>query len=132
MSLNRIEAGDRRRRRSDDAIMALHYQLATARTEGALDALVLVDDRGCLVAGAGAWPACEELAAYAPLLAHPSAIGNTTVSSRIEALSGEVEVQTLTIDGGEVVLCGRGGGAVRRGSLERAAAGCMRILGGSA
>jgi hypothetical protein len=131
LSLNGIEAGDRRRRRSDDAIMALHYQLASARHEAALDALVLVDDRGCLVAGAGAWPACEELAAYAPLLAHPSAIGNATVSSRIEALTGDVAVQTLVIDGGEAVLCARGGGEARRGSIERAAAGCRRILGES-
>ncbi len=59
------ENRDRRRRRSEDPITALHYQLSFARAEAELEALVLVDDSGCLVAGAGAWPLCEELAAYA-------------------------------------------------------------------
>ncbi|MEO7327770.1 MAG: hypothetical protein ABI193_04285, partial [Minicystis sp.] len=48
-------AMDRRRRRSEDPITALHYQLSFSRHEAALEALVLVDDSGCLVAGAGAW-----------------------------------------------------------------------------
>ena len=128
MSLNRIEAGDRRRRRSDDAIVALHYQLAYARTEADLSAVVLVDDRGCLVAGAGAWPVCEELAAYAPLLADPSAIASTVVGSRVASMSNDVEVHTLTLDGTHALLCGHGGGEGRRAWIERAAEGCRRIL----
>src|SRR5262245_44971287 len=63
---------ERRRRRSDDPITALHYQLSSVRAEAQLAALVLIDEGGCLIAGAGAWPLCEELAAYAPLLARPS------------------------------------------------------------
>jgi len=121
---------DRRRRRSDDPVTALHYQLAYTRAEAGLDAVVLVDDTGCLVAGAGAWPACEELAAYAPLLANRAAIGSAAVGSRIAALEPEVEVHTVSIDGAEAVLCGKGGDGTRRGSIERAAAGCRRILVG--
>jgi hypothetical protein len=121
---------DRRRRRSDDPITALHYQLAHTRAEAGLDAVVLVDDSGCLVAGAGAWPACEELAAYAPLLANRAAIGNAAVGSRIKALEAEVTVHTLTVDGCEVVLCGRGGDPSRQDRMVRAAAGCQRILVG--
>jgi hypothetical protein len=121
---------DRRRRRSDDPITALHYQLAHTRAEAGLDAVVLVDDTGCLVAGAGAWPACEELAAYAPLLANRAAVGSAAVGSRIAALEPEVEVHRLSIDGAEAVLCGRGGDPMKRGSIERAAAGCRRILVG--
>ncbi|APR87063.1 hypothetical protein A7982_12412 [Minicystis rosea] len=121
---------DRRRRRSDDPITALHYQLAHTRAEGGLDAVVLVDDAGCLVAGAGAWPACEELAAYAPLLANRAAIGSAAVGSRIAALESEVLVQTLTVDGCEIVVCGRGGDGSRQDLLARAAAGCRRILAG--
>jgi hypothetical protein len=123
--------GDRRRRRSDDPITALHYQLSHVRNEAGLDAVVLVDDTGCLVAGAGAWPACEELAAYAPLLANRAAIGSAAVGSRIAVLEPDVEVHTLTLDGAEAVLCGRGGDAARRDALiARAAAGCRRILVG--
>ncbi|WP_437671048.1 hypothetical protein [Sorangium sp. So ce131] len=119
---------ERRRRRSDDPITALHYQLSTTRTEANLDVVVLVDDSGCLVAGAGAWPACEELAAYAPLLANPDAVQNAAVGSRIAALSAEVEVQSLSLAGAEVLLCGRGGTAQRGASIARAAEGCLRIL----
>ncbi|HSN98179.1 MAG TPA: hypothetical protein VLS89_07770 [Candidatus Nanopelagicales bacterium] len=119
---------DRRRRRSEDPITALHYQLATTRAEARLDAVVLVDDSGCLVAGAGAWPACEELAAYAPLLANPAAIASVSVGTRIAALSADVEVQSFDVDGVEVLLCGRGGSDIRADLMARAAAGCLRIL----
>ena len=121
---------DRRRRRSADPITALHYQLSHTRAEAGLDAVVLVDETGCLVAGAGAWPACEELAAFAPLLAHRGAIGSAVVGSRIAALEPETEVRTLDIDGAEAVLCGRGGDASRVALIARAADGCRRILVG--
>ncbi|HVY47147.1 MAG TPA: hypothetical protein VHB21_14770, partial [Minicystis sp.] len=78
---------ERRRRRSHDPVTALHYQLAFTRSEAGLDAVVLVDESGCLVAGAGAWPACEELAAYAPLLARPADVQSVVVGSRLAALS---------------------------------------------
>jgi hypothetical protein len=122
---------ERRRRRSEDPITALHYQLSSSRSEAGLEALVLVDESGCLVAGAGAWPVCEELAAYAPLLARPEA-ANATVGTRIEALSGEVTVRAAAVDGVEVLLCGRGGADGRDATLARALAGCRRILGSSA
>src|SRR4029079_10271832 len=102
------EAHERRRRRSEDPITALHYQRSLARAEAALEALVLVDDSGCLVAGAGAWPLCEELAAYAPLLAYPSAIQNDSVGSRLAAMARETEIRTMLIDGVEAMICGRG------------------------
>lgn len=121
---------DRRRRRSEDPITALHYQLAHTRAEAGLDAVVLVDDTGCLVAGAGAWPTCEELAAYAPLLVDRDAVGSATVGTRLAALEGEVVVHTLTLDGVEAVLCSRGGDPSRAGSIARAVDGCRRILAG--
>ncbi len=127
---------DRRRRRSDDPVTALHYQLSYTRGVGAFDAVVLVDDSGCLVAGAGAWPTCEELAAFAPLLADRSAIVNDSLDSRIAELGADVEVKTVWLDGCEAVICGRGSrGASRMSraeSIERAADGCRRILTGSA
>lgn len=119
---------DRRRRRSEDPITALHYQLAATRGEANLDALVLVDDAGCLVAGVGSWPVCEELAAFAPLLAHPSAIRDAGLGTRLAALSEHVELLRLAVDGTTVLLCGRGGNEKRGTSIARAAAGCRRIL----
>jgi hypothetical protein len=120
--------GERRRRRSEDAITALHYQLAATRWEANLDALVLVDDSGCLVAGVGSWPVCEELAAFAPLLAHPTAIRDAGLGTRLAALSSHVELLRLSLDGVAVLLCGRGGNDKRGASIARAAAGCQRIL----
>jgi hypothetical protein len=128
--LSGAPAAERRRRRSHDPITALHYQLAFTRSLGGLEAVVLVDESGCLVAGAGAWPTCEELAAYAPLFARPEQIGSSAVSSRISALSSEVCVRTVTLACGEAFLCGRGANNGAGGDLlARAAEGCRRILG---
>ncbi len=121
-------SSERRRRRSEDPITALHYQLAQTRWEAGLDALVLVDDAGCLVAGVGSWPVCEELAAFAPLLAHPSAIRDAGLGTRLASLSSHVELLRLAVDGSTVLLCGRGGNDKRGASIARAAAGCRRIL----
>ncbi len=125
---NSKHAAERRLRRSHDPITALHYQLAETRRTADLDAVVLVDDSGCLVAGAGAWPVCEELAAYAPLLAEDAGPLRSVVSHRIASLAGHVERVLLDIDGQPAILCGRGGSAGRSAALERARAGVLRIL----
>lgn len=99
---------DRRRRRSSDPLVALHYQLSSARARGDLDAIVVADPSGVVVAGAGSWPVCEELAAYAPLLADGEWTSMTTqVSSRVEALRREVDVRLVSIGGQDVLLCAR-------------------------
>jgi hypothetical protein len=119
---------DRRRKRSDDPLVALHYQLTHVRQEGRLDAIVVADDSGFVVAGAGSWAVCEELAAYAPLLAH--GIGGEPglrEPSRIAELRPEVDVQPLNVDGQTVLLCARGG-RMRTSAMNRAAKGVARIL----
>ena len=118
---------ERRSRRSDDTMMALHYQLAFARFEGEFDALVLTDAAGCLVAGAGPWPTCEMLAAFAPLFGERRSVGSPN-----RPCPPDVEIRRLLIDGSEVLLCARGGGKARVPSITRAASGCRRILGGEA
>jgi hypothetical protein len=120
---------DRRRKRSEDPLVALHYQLAHARHEGRLDAIVVADDTGVVVAGAGAWAVCEELAAYAPLLAQgvwtePGLGGG---GSRVAELRTEVDVQAVDVEGQRVLLCARGGW-MRAMAMERAAEGVVRIL----
>ena len=126
---------ERRQKRSQDPLIALHYQLAYARHDGELDALVLADPSGVVVAGAGAWAVCEELAAYAPLFAqeaHDAAGGASGASDRMSELRGEVEVRSMRVDGVDVLLCARGGGSdgprARGTSMKRAEAGVSRIL----
>ncbi len=119
---------DRRRKRSEDPLVALHYQLSQARSEGRLDAIVVADDAGVVVAGAGSWAVCEELAAYAPLLAQgvwqePGA----RTTSRVSELSREVDVQPVDVDGQTILICARGG-MLRTLAMERAAFGVARIL----
>jgi hypothetical protein len=130
-------ADDRRRKRSADPLVALHYQLSETRSRGELDAIVVADASGVVVAGAGSWPVCEELAAYAPLLAEGSWASMTdSVTSRVETLRRDVEVRALMIGGQEVLLCARrqrrgegspAGEGVER-DLDQAAAGISRIL----
>lgn len=118
---------NRRARRSNDPITALHYQLAYARHHGGFDALVLVDQSGVLVAGAGAWPICEELAAFAPLLAEDGT--RPLWPSEIYKLRPQVRLQVLRFQGTTVLLAARGPGQESlEDPLETAATGCLRIL----
>ncbi len=122
---------ERRHRRSSDPLVALHYQLSSARTAGDLDAIVVADFSGVVVAGAGSWPVCEELAAYAPLLADGDwSSQSSSVSSRVEALRREVDVRTVNVAGQDVLLCTR---QKRRDPeadrfVDQAARGITRIL----
>ena len=128
---------DRRRRRSSDPLVALHYQLSSTRARSDLDAIVVADPSGVVVAGAGSWPVCEELAAYAPLLADGEwASMSSQVSSRVEALRREVDVRSVPVGTQEVLLCTRQKRrleaieAIEAGAkdLEEAARGVSRIL----
>ncbi len=118
---------DRRKRRSSDPLIALHYQLTVARSESELEAIVVADDAGLVVAGAGSWAACEELAAYAPLLeANPDDL-SSQVSSRVVDLRRAVDVLRVDLGGSEVIVCALGGTS-REIPLARAVAGARRIL----
>jgi hypothetical protein len=123
---------DRRRRRSQDPLVALHYHLTQARQDGRLEAIVIADDAGVVVAGAGAWAVCEELAAYAPLLAQGVwTEPGLSRESRVAELRTEVDVQPVEVDGQRVLLCARGGW-MRAMAMEKAAEGVARILGRAA
>jgi hypothetical protein len=122
---------NRRRQRSTDPLIALHYQLAHVRQESQLDAIVVADDAGLVVAGAGAWAACEELAAYAPLLARNTCNEldghGVGAASRVAEMRAQVDVQPVAVEGQTVLICARGG-AKRGPTLDRAATGVARIL----
>lgn len=132
-------AEDRRRRRSADPLVALHYQLTETRSHGELDAIVVADVSGVVVAGAGSWPLCEELAAYAPLLADGTwATMTDSVTSRVDSMRRDVQVRSLVVGGQEVLLCarrqprGEGPGAAIERDLDQAASGVRRILSAAA
>jgi hypothetical protein len=114
---------ERRTRRSADPLVALHYQLSSTRREGALDTVVLADGSGVVVAGAGSWAACEELAAFAPLMSRGDSLGFEHVT-----------IRHVDIDGHRVLLCARASEPqppdveLRNAALERAAASVSRIL----
>ena len=108
-------------------MLALNRLLDAARRDGQLEAVAVSDASGVLVAGAGRWERCEELAAVAPL---GGALGpaNDVVPTRLDVIVRRTEVRRLSIDGVEVLLTGSGGGVGREAALKRAAEGCKRIL----
>ncbi len=120
---------DRRRKRSQDPLVALHYQLAQAKQQGALDAIVLADASGVVVAGAGSWVVCEELAAYAPLFAQNAQ--NEThdpLPARVASLRAECEVRSMTAAGQPMLLCAMGKPSMRGHAADLASSGVVRIL----
>lgn len=79
---------ERRSRRSHDPLVALHYKLSATRRDGGLDALVVADADGLVIAGAGAWPLCEEVAAYAPMLGESEASVPSRLAGRVQVRGG--------------------------------------------
>ena len=119
---------ERRKQRSSDTLVALSRLLESARVRNDLPALAVADPSGLLVAGAGAFHACEELAAFAPLLLSPPA--NDVVPTRLDVLSRRSEIWRISVDGVEVLLWGRAASAAgAERALEDVAQGCQRILG---
>lgn len=121
-----LHDGERRNDRSRDSLVALSRLLEAVRKRSKLEALAIADESGALVAGAGAYRACEELAAFGAVLAGRAA--NDVVPCRMDVVARRTEVRRLNIDGVEVLLCGRGDTAPRERGLAIAAAGCERIL----
>jgi hypothetical protein len=125
---------ERRIQRSSDPLVALSRLLDATRREAELEVVAVGDQSGCLVAGAGAARACEELAAVAPLVGlvgQATAPENDVVPTRLDVLARRLEVRRLRIDGVEVLISCQGDTQRAERALERAAAGCQRILGSS-
>jgi hypothetical protein len=119
------QAEERRRKRSNDPLVALHYQLASARQEGRLEAIVVADDGGLVVAAAGSWAVCEELAAYAPLIARSEC--DVPSASRMAEMRAKVDIKAVDVDGQTVLVCSQGGNKPVR-VTESAARAVERIL----
>ncbi len=115
---------ERRHRRSHLSHLALRYQLEDVRASGGLEALVLADEAGMLVAAAGEAAVCEELAAVAPLM------GRSPMGMPLPPLlrGAEVAVRPLSLNGQELYLASVGGGVARDALLSHSMAGVQRIL----
>lgn len=119
---------ERRQTRSNDPLVALHYQLAFSRREGGLDAVVVADDSGVVVAASGGWAACEELAAYAPLLVRGDhGVAGGAPTGRLAEIGVHANVQAIDVGGQTVLLCARGERA-KTGAMRQVADGVARIL----
>lgn len=115
---------DRRRRRSPDPLVALHYQLSQTRRDAALDTLVVADGSGVVVAGAGSWASCEELAAFAPLMFEGAMSSDERVT-----------IRSVNVGIGRVLLAAKIGDgendetkSARENAMKRAEQGITRIL----
>jgi len=123
---------DRRSLRSSDPLVALHHQLASSRREGGLDAVVVADDSGVVVAASGGWAMCEELAAYAPFLVkgRPATDG-AEWTGRLAEVGVQSEVHAIDVAGQIVLLCARGPRA-KTSTMQHVADGVARILSSAA
>jgi hypothetical protein len=115
---------ERRRRRSADRTEALRYQLEHTKDKGRIEALVLTDSAGLVVAFAGDDAVCEELGAIAPLV--PRTLGMPMPPL---LRGGEVAVRPLTLQGQELYLASLGGNVARDALLAHSTKGVRRILG---
>ena len=86
---------------------------------------MVADDSGVVVAGAGGWAACEELAAYAPLLVRgekgPGVVG------RLAEVGSLSDIRSIDVDGQTILLCAQGPRAAE-GVMIKVAEGVARIL----
>ena len=115
---------ERRKQRSSDPLVALHYQLAQSKLRSSVEAIVLADSAGVVVAGAGSWVICEELAAYAPLFGQAEG----GLPERVASLRAECEVREMTAGGQAMLLCAMGKTSARTRAADLASEGVVRIL----
>jgi hypothetical protein len=117
---------ERRRRRSRQLKQALLFQLDACREEG-LEAMVLADEDGMCVAASGGAPVCEEIAAYASLVARK--VGEFAGVIMHEQDHWDVHLQRIEAGGGTMLLCAVGGQAAARArEVQRSAGAVARIL----
>lgn len=115
---------DRRERRSDELHLALRYQLETSRASAALDALVLADEEGLVIASSGDEGLCEELGAFAPFACRARI--KMPLPTSLE--EGDISYEMVKVHGQQLFLAGLGGNVAREAHLTRSREGVERIL----
>ena len=119
---------ERRRRRSAEPGLALHYQLAACCDEGQVAAMALADDDGRPLALAGHPQACRDVAHR--LTAVASRIDEAECTVLGDGQRWDVSMRKVQTPTGAVVVCAVGGSSLaRHRQIERTRAGAGRILG---
>jgi hypothetical protein len=118
---------ERRRRRSENTSLALHYQLDSGRKAARLDGLVLSDEDGFCLASSGDPEACQEVAARLPF------IGRKVPEFEGVLLGTEsgwrIRMRRMAIAGTELYLCAIGNqNATHDHDMTRTSGGIRRIL----
>ncbi len=120
---------ERRRRRSPEPSLALHYQLAACCDDGDVAAMAMADDDGVPLALAGQVSACRDVAGRMSSVASRIAELECTVLSA--GARWDVSMKKIATDCGEVVVCAVGGSAEARArQIRRTTAGAQRIFAG--
>ena len=118
---------ERRRRRSENTSLALHYQLDSGRKAARLDGLVLSDEDGFCLASSGDPEACQEVAARLPF------IGRKVPEFEGVLLGTEsgwrIRMKRMAVGGTELYLCAIGNHtATHEHDMTRTSGGIRRIL----
>lgn len=115
---------ERRRKRSEQAGLALKYLLAAVAARTNMLGLVLADENGLVVAASLSLENAEPIAALAPFRA-----GRVRVPAhRLPRPPVPIATMTLDLDGTTLYLCGLGGPEIDTRELEETAIGVVRIL----
>jgi hypothetical protein len=122
-----VSMRERRCRRTDDVMEALHFQLDACREDAELTAMVVADDLGMCLASSGALGTCFEIAARLPMLGRKAGDFEGVL---LGAKGGvPVAMKRIKLDGTELFACAVGGIRERHATqLQRAEIGVRRIL----
>jgi hypothetical protein len=123
-----VQVRERRRRRTEDVMEALHLQLDACRLDAELEAMVVADDHGMCLASSGLPATCLEIAARLPIIGRKTDGWSGTL---LGAQGGvPVAMKKIELDGAtHLYACAVGGEKDRHaGELSRAEAGVRRIL----
>ncbi len=118
---------DRRQRRTEDVLEALHLQMDACREDGELTAMIVADEHGMCLASSGAVSTCSEIAARLPILGRKAGDFEGVL---LGAKGGvPVAMKRIKLDGAELYACAVGGIKERHAvQLHRAEFGVRRIL----
>jgi hypothetical protein len=126
-TLRSVTMSDRRRRRTEDVMEALHMQLDACRADAELTAMIVADEHGMCLAASGEVMTCSEIAARLPMLGRKAGDFDGVL---LGAKGGvPVAMKRIRIDGAELFACALGGVKERHAmQLVRAEQGVRRIL----
>ena len=117
---------ERRQRRSDDPIEAMHLQLDACRRDARVEAMVIFDEQGISLAASGSVATCDEVAATLPLVGRGLDYFEGEVCS--PAGAWDLAMRRFCVDGGSLFVCAVGGATRDRSRQLLRTMGCATRL----